>query len=77
VLTRINLIVDDDAGMLPPPRLRTLDAIHLVAAQRAERSLRAVVTNDSCTANAAAVLGVPTVSPGMTASAHGIGAGDG
>jgi hypothetical protein len=37
VLTRINLIVDGDAGMLPPPWLRTLDAIHLVAAQRAER----------------------------------------
>jgi hypothetical protein len=34
VLTRINLIVDDDAGMLPPPGLRALDAIHLVAAQR-------------------------------------------
>ena len=34
VLTRINLIVYDDAGMLPPPRLRALDAIHLVAAQR-------------------------------------------
>ena len=77
VLTRINLIVDDDAGMLPPPRLRTPEAIHLVAAQRAERSLRAVVTYDARTADAAAVFGVPTVSPGMTASAHGIGAGDG
>lgn len=63
MLTPINLIVHDDAGMLPPPRLRPLDAIHLAAAQRAERSLRAVVTYDARTADAAAVLGVPTVSP--------------
>ncbi len=53
----------DDAGMLPPPRLRTLDAIHLAAAQRAGRSLRAVITYDSRMTEAATLLGIPTVSP--------------
>src|ERR1700736_1304502 len=60
VLTPINVIVDDDAGMLPPPRLRTLDAIHLAAAQRADRSLRAVFTHDARTADAAADSRLPT-----------------
>ena len=53
----------DDAGTLPPPLLRTLDAIHLAAAQRAGTSLRAVVTYDGRMAEAAALLGMPTVSP--------------
>jgi predicted nucleic acid-binding protein len=53
----------DDAARIPPPRLRTLDAIHLAAAQRAGPSLRAVVTYDSRMAEAAAVLDIPTVSP--------------
>jgi predicted nucleic acid-binding protein len=56
VLTPINLIVDDDAGMLPPSRLRTPDAIHLAAAQRAERSLRAVVTYDARTSKGQVLL---------------------
>jgi predicted nucleic acid-binding protein len=30
----------DDAATLPPPLLRTLDAIHLAAAQRAGTALR-------------------------------------
>ncbi len=53
----------DDAGMLPPPRLPTLDAIHLAAAQRAGRSLRAVITYDSRMTEAATLLGIPTASP--------------
>ncbi|WP_293060069.1 type II toxin-antitoxin system VapC family toxin [Mycobacterium sp.] len=53
----------DDAAALPPPRLRTLDAIHLAAAQRAGTSLRAVVTYDDRMAEAAATLGMPYVSP--------------
>ncbi len=53
----------DDAATLPPPRLRTLDAIHLAAAQRAGTSLRAVVTYDGRMIEAAAVLGIPTISP--------------
>jgi predicted nucleic acid-binding protein len=53
----------DDAATLPPPRLRTLDAIHLAAAQRAGTSLRAVVTYDGRMAEAAAALGMPHASP--------------
>jgi uncharacterized protein len=53
----------DHAATLPPPRLRTLDAIHLAAAQRAGRSLRAVVTYDSRMAEVAELLGMPTTHP--------------
>jgi predicted nucleic acid-binding protein len=53
----------DDAGTLPPAPLRTLDAIHLAAAQRAGRALRAVITYDNRMTDAAAVLGLPTVGP--------------
>lgn len=40
-----------------------LDAVHLPAAQRAGTSLRTVVTYDDRMVDAAAVLGMPTVSP--------------
>lgn len=53
----------DDAATLPPPRLRTLDAIHLAAAQRAGDSLRAVITYDARMISAAAELGISTASP--------------
>ena len=52
----------DDAATLPAPLLRTLDAIHLAAAQRAGTSLRAVVTYDGRMVEAAATLGMPHVS---------------
>jgi uncharacterized protein len=53
----------DDAAALPPPRLRSLDAIHLAAARRAGTSLREVVTYDARMAQAAMALGIPTASP--------------
>ena len=53
----------DAAATLPSPRLRTLDAIHLAAAQRAGGSLRAVVTYDRRMAEAAAALGMPYDGP--------------
>jgi uncharacterized protein len=53
----------DDAATLPPPLLRSLDAIHLAAAQRAARSLRAVVTYDGRMSEAAELLGMGPVSP--------------
>jgi uncharacterized protein len=53
----------DHAGTLPPVRLRTIDAIHLAAAQRAGPSLRAVVTYDTRMVEAADVLGMPAVGP--------------
>lgn len=53
----------DEAAVLSPPRLRTLDAIHLAAAQRAAQSLRAVVTYDGRMSAAADLLGIPTARP--------------
>jgi predicted nucleic acid-binding protein len=53
----------DDAGTLLPLRLRSLDAIHLAAAQRAGDALRAVITYDSRMLSAAADLGISTASP--------------
>jgi len=53
----------DDAGILRPLRLRSLDAIHLVAAQRAGDTLRAVVTYDTRMLSAAEELAIPTASP--------------
>lgn len=53
----------DAAADLRPARLRTLDAIHLAAAQRAGTDLRAVVTYDTRMAAAAADLGIVIEAP--------------
>jgi hypothetical protein len=53
----------DDAGTLLPLRLRSLDAIHFVAAQRAGDTLRAVVTYFARMISAAADLGILTAAP--------------
>ncbi|BBZ40104.1 hypothetical protein [Mycobacterium conspicuum] len=53
----------DESGTLQPLRLRSLDAIHLVAAQRAGDALRTVVTYDAGMLSAAADLGIATDSP--------------
>jgi predicted nucleic acid-binding protein len=53
----------DAAAALPPPELRTLDAIHLAAALSAP-DLRAFVTYDRRLADAAAAAGMAVVSPG-------------
>lgn len=52
-----------DAGMLDPPELRTLDAIHLAAAKSLGDDLAAVVTYDERMASAAATLGLPVRVP--------------
>jgi predicted nucleic acid-binding protein len=53
----------DDAGALQPLHPRSLDAIHLVAAQRAGDTLRSVVTYDTRMLSAAADLGIITACP--------------
>jgi len=68
VLHGIDLIRLDDslldaAGTLEPIGLRSLDAIHLAAAQLVAPVLRAVVTYDRRLADAAASLGFATVAP--------------
>lgn len=52
----------DEAAVIGPPGLRTLDAIHLAAARSAP-ALRAVITYDTRLAAAAASLGMAVVQP--------------
>lgn len=52
------------AGRLEPGGLRTLDAVHLAAAQAAGDDLSAVVTYDDGMARAARDLGLETLAPG-------------
>ena len=53
----------DAAAVLEPPLLRSLDAIHLAAAQRAGADLRAVLTYDIRMADAAGLLSIPVIAP--------------
>ena len=53
-----------DAGDADGPFLRTLDAVHLVAAARIRGGLSAFVTYDRKLASAAQQAGLPVLSPG-------------
>ncbi len=53
----------DAAAVLEPSLLRSLDAIHLAAAQRAGADLRAVITYDIRMADAAGLLSIPVIAP--------------
>ena len=53
-----------DAAEIDGPLLRTLDAVHLVAASRIRGSLTAFVTYDKKLAAAAQQAGLPVLSPG-------------
>lgn len=55
------------AGRLPPPTLRSLDAIHLATALALGPSLRALVTYDARQADAARSLGLAVHAPGAPA----------
>ena len=68
-LERVDLLplspeVCDDAGVVEPPTLRSLDAIHMVAAQTLGDDLAGIVTYDRRMVEAAALHGIVTVSPG-------------
>jgi predicted nucleic acid-binding protein len=68
VLTRLDLIrisggVLDDAAVLLPADLRSLDAIHLATARRLGRDLGGIVTYDERMAEAARHLGHRVVAP--------------
>jgi predicted nucleic acid-binding protein len=68
VLERLNLLVLDDplldaAAQLDGPSLRSLDAIHLAAAQALEAGLESVVTYDVRMTEAATSLGLRVVAP--------------
>ncbi|HZL95370.1 MAG TPA: type II toxin-antitoxin system VapC family toxin [Vicinamibacterales bacterium] len=68
VLQRIDLIRVNDrilnaAGVLRPPELRSLDAIHLATAQELGDTLRALVTYDDRMVTTAKHLGYKIVQP--------------
>jgi predicted nucleic acid-binding protein len=69
VLTAINILAVDDqviesAASLDPPRLRSLDALHLAAALRIRGSVTGFVCYDQRLTQAAVALGLPVISPG-------------
>lgn len=53
------------AGAIPPPQLRSLDAIHLASALTIRDELRAFIAYDTRLLEAAAALGLPVASPGL------------
>ena len=68
VLQRIDLVRVNDrilnaAGILRPPALRSLDAVHLATAQALDDELSALVTYDDRMVNAARQLGCNVVQP--------------
>jgi len=56
--------LSDEAGILRPPELRSLDAIHLATARSLGTNLGAFITYDQRLAAAAAWYGIPVVNPG-------------
>ena len=68
-LVRVNDRVLNLAGELPPPTLRSLDAIHLATATLLVGSLARVITYDAGMASAARTLGFTVISPGVSRQA--------
>jgi predicted nucleic acid-binding protein len=62
-LVRINDRVLDAAGLMSPPELRSLDAVHLSTAQQLGTDLGEIVTYDARMADAAQHLGLRTAAP--------------
>jgi predicted nucleic acid-binding protein len=62
-LVRVNDRILDAAGVLAPPELRSLDAIHLATAQQLGDELNAMITYDDRMAAAARRLGYRIVQP--------------
>ncbi len=62
-LVRVNDRVLNAAAVLPPPELRSLDAIHLATAQQLGHELTALVTYDDRMVTAGKQLGCKIVQP--------------
>lgn len=62
VIYELDMIVYRQAGLLPGPDLRSLDAIHLACA--ITLNAKYLVTYDKRLLSAAADLGIPTLAPG-------------
>lgn len=65
VLVTVTADVLDDAAMILPPSLRSLDAIHLASALVLREELEAVISYDRRMLTAASALGLPVLSPGQ------------
>ncbi|WP_055483367.1 type II toxin-antitoxin system VapC family toxin [Sphaerimonospora mesophila] len=70
LLSRLRIIAMDDrlldaAGVIGPPGLRSLDAVHLCAAQALDRALDWFVAYDERLLAAAEGAAMPTISPGV------------
>ncbi|MEX1296756.1 MAG: type II toxin-antitoxin system VapC family toxin [Candidatus Limnocylindrales bacterium] len=63
VLSVISAELWERAARIEPPRLRTLDALHLAAAMDLGSDLDAIVTYDERLAEAARANGIATLSP--------------
>jgi len=63
VLITLSETLLDAAGLLDPPDLRTLDAVHLAAARTVAAQLGALVTYDERMASAGRSLGLPIEAP--------------
>lgn len=59
----ISDVIAARAAAIPPPVVRTLDAIHLATALALQPELEAFVTYDDRMAAAARALGLPVISP--------------
>ena len=64
-LMRLGERVFEQAGLLDPASLRSLDAIHLATALDLGQDLEGIVTYDTRLAEAAAHNGVPVITPGV------------
>jgi predicted nucleic acid-binding protein len=62
-LIRVNDSVLNEAGVVQPPDLRSLDAIHLVTARQLGSDLSHIVTYDDRMAEGANRLGLRVLSP--------------
>ena len=62
-LVRVNDRILNAAGVLRPPALRSVDAIHLATAEELGNELGALVTYEDMMVNAAKQLGYPIVQP--------------
>jgi predicted nucleic acid-binding protein len=58
-----DVTLSDEAGIMSPPELRSLEAIHLASARTLGTKLEALVTYDQRLAGAAAWYGIPVASP--------------
>ncbi len=63
LLTGLSTDLLERAAWVEPAQLRSLDAIHFVAAMELGDELEGIVTYDTCLAEAAAAIGITVVSP--------------